>query len=601
MIVFHHSCSRFFVISYAVALAIVVGVLPSMASHGKQGVKQYIGIHGTCTDAAELAGECRSKWEKIAEDVHEIQGLSDSNQFSKIRLKKIAKIYTTLGQIERDSVPLQLQGEPLGVDLLHKAKSAMQMLLRVATKTRSTRDGRSLTEAALNKKKKTAAAREKAIKKIEKYMAEESYETGAKLLGKEHDKIHAYYIWLADSHRKAIDAQYRDVDKITGFYNDEVQLAANAQLVRHIDGHYPDVDKSISRIEAAQSQLVTRATCSVDGAEMSGPEALMFFFQEAQGLHLASLHCSALEWSMLRRRRGRPEFGYDENESGRDLIWQFGSAANERYMAALAGLISADAARAEGAEAKQLYERYLVVVAPLLNRVAHGELKSACAKPLTDLLAKNSLFQISVEHYRESTSELLKWRNRVALSRAQNQAKAFPAVSSLVESYAKTSRACVPHLDGDIDRIMKLAPQHFHGQAVRTGKLLRLSSKSLLSPLSERLWVKVAAPSGLEAQVEALKADLMLQAEGSIPLTLEAAASIATAQENEVDQAGGTVNVVYLEAMIPRLATLPEQGIVMVDMGYPGDGSCLRDTMVRVEVTPSWVQHKHFFMELEVP
>jgi hypothetical protein len=93
-----------------------------------------------------------------------------------------------------------------------------------------------------------------------------------------------------------------------------------------------------------------------------------------------------------------------------------------------------------------------------------------------------------------------------------------------------------------------------------------------------------------------------LVSEQTPPLSLEAAVAVASAQQGDFEAAGGAIQAVYLEGLIPRLAVLPPAASPMVRLGDLPDASnqgiSLPHVLVRLQLTPAWVSHRYFFVEL---
>ena len=85
---------------------------------------------------------------------------------------------------------------------------------------------------------------------------------------------------------------------------------------------------------------------------------------------------------------------------------------------ALAALIEADTAPAAGPEVAALYVGYLQSAAPLVCQTTDEKLRTVLASALEKLAAKAPDLARDVANYRAATTESLRWRERVAATRA---------------------------------------------------------------------------------------------------------------------------------------------------------------------------------------
>ena len=105
----------------------------------------------------------------------------------------------------------------------------------------------------------------------------------------------------------------------------------------------------------------------------------------------------------------------------------------------------------------------------------------------------------------------------------------------------------------------------------------------------------------VSAELARLQQDLLITAQQPA-LSLESAAAIDAAQHGNFVAAGGAVKGFYLEGLIPRFAALRPEAQQLVAIGplpvEVSPNAFINHVLVRLDVAPAWVQHKHFFLPL---
>ena len=284
----------------------------------------------------------------------------------------------------------------------------------------------------------------------------------------------------------------------------------------------------------------------------------------------------------------------------------------------LANLIAADAARATAEQASPLYFDYVQALSgPLLLVSDRAALVSAVQPALRQLAAKDQILDFEVRAYEESTSELLRWRRRVARARATDlQAKHPDLLTNFTDAVrsrlgepgllADSAPASHVALLGAAPKVVARLQRELIGKPCATGNVVGLGGGKAIGRYSGRMYVRLSFPISprQQAEVAALRKQLLVTDESSA-LSLDAAAVIAGADQDCYERVGGIVQEVYLEPLLTRFATLSDRTLSLTPPdSMPGEPLSLdlrSHVLARCDLAPRWVQHECFVVELEAP
>jgi hypothetical protein len=285
-------------------------------------------------------------------------------------------------------------------------------------------------------------------------------------------------------------------------------------------------------------------------------------------------------------------------------------------VAALVSLIEADAEQAAEGEVRERYAAYLPVVA-LLAAVSEDNALTAAALPALERLAQRSADLVGqIESYRAATDDLLRWRRRTAASYAKVHAPKFPALSDKLAEAVGTDnnlRTMFPETTGRSSAcglvqpapvVMEALSAKLVGQTVATPPLVgtATSQRMVASACRSRDFVQLAVKDALQSELALLRAELLL-GDSAEPLTLAAAAAVATAQRGDLVAAGGRIDSMTMEALLRRFAELSPLAWPVAANGSPPvepvGSNPLRQVMFRCGIEPDWLQHEYFFVNVD--
>jgi hypothetical protein len=526
--------------------------------------------------------------------------------------KQFSDAHVSLRRLKRLALDLQIQGETAGIDFAMRADEMLQQWNDALNAFKNN----PANAAQINKIRQSVPVQHQkanlALQNAQKLVREQQWLKAYLYLEGIFDEVTFYTAFLSASESAALLTDYqRLLPEISSMRHRQLRAQVQSKLEQAGAPLVPDTQTLLAAVTAATSTLQSAPTADVDGQSLSGPQCLDSFARQWQGVHLKALRCRAIDWA---RRLTVPQLNYlpvpeSPNRVDADRYRDF----CDQMVSGLAGIVAADAHRATAGEAAQLYPQYLTVLGKMLPRMADDRLETAVGSALEQLAAKSPELASQVTAYRAATDELLRWRERVAEEEAGAHDGQFP-VSTPVLEQAFGSRTgyrglVVPQQTGfDEARLFGHCPEvliggadQIVGRSVRVGDIAALQGGQMgVAMYAHRHYATLPLPVLAEA-VESLQRDL-LASEQAPPLSLAATVALASARQGDYRAAGGTVQTVYIEGLVPRFAVLPPAALPMTRLGpleaIRNEGVVISHVLVRLQLVPAWIRHRYFFAEL---
>jgi hypothetical protein len=289
------------------------------------------------------------------------------------------------------------------------------------------------------------------------------------------------------------------------------------------------------------------------------------------------------------------------------------AAYQEKLAKGLADLVRADATRVPPEGAVDLYERYLTELARLALLGDRARLQPILEPALAELAAKNPALKVEVDAYTLATSELLRWRRRVATASCRQRLKTSPTVSNLLQEVARRRNAAgLVNDEGVIAHaaLLDAAPlvlarwrETALGRQTTATAVTGLGGGKSISRYDMRAYSRFTLPvsSALDNETRALKKSLLL-APGRRPLSFDATLAVVSAEEGCYPFVGGAVSECYLEPLLTRFMLLSDKSVGLLPLGTLPTEPVLFDlrphVLARFDLTPSWVGHECFVVDL---
>ena len=191
-------------------------------------------------------------------------------------------------------------------------------------------------------------------------------------------------------------------------------------------------------------------------------------------------------------------------------------------VAGFVGLINADTGRINPDDVQKTYVRYLVALAPLASNANGEQFDSSIQGALDGLAAKSPTFAPSLSAYKASTTDLLRWRNRVAVERTQAQItkdtpieqklqQVFGLRDSYVGLYGSKPQEHEPLIYDAAPMILRPAPTQLINQSVSIGRIAGMPGGTRgIGRFYEGVYLIVSRPNKLEKNVDELRTELMV-------------------------------------------------------------------------------------------
>jgi hypothetical protein len=522
---------------------------------------------------------------------------------------QLHRTYALIAQLDRLGKQLLILGETAGEDLLLRTKQyRLDLSTVVATMkanpqvvARANRDQSALI--------RTATRHQNSLKSIGAIARRGEWEQAGNELYAIVDELSAMAMWYPRGTHDAVVKPFQSARETVDTQLTRRRVAAVQQgLGQTIEARMVNLDTLVGRVRDAAGQVRTGGSADLDGEMLNGPQLMERFGRQWRETRVVAMQC----WALNASRRGATQ---GSSWSAVDQMMSQLSRFDQQMAAALVSLIEADAEQVVETQVRELYAAYLSVVAQLVAMSPDDALTSAALPALERLAQRSAALVGEIEAYRTATDDLLRWRRRTAESYAKVHAPQFPTLDDkLLEAiradahlrnlFPETAgRAAACGLGQPAPVLMEALSANLVGQNVTTPPLIgtATSQRFAASSCRNRQFVQLAVKDALLSELELLKAELLLS-DSAEPLTLAAAAAVATAQRGDLVAAGGRIDSITMGSLLRRFAELSPLAWPLAASGSPPvepTGSRpLRQVMFRFGMEPAWLQHEYFFVDL---
>jgi hypothetical protein len=376
-----------------------------------------------------------------------------------------------------------------------------------------------------------------------------------------------------------------------------------------------------------------------------GPSLMKKFASQWADTQMRGMRCQALDWMIENTfPSGAATTEKTEWQAQNKSLLENHQEYTKKMAELVAALIEADVVRATPEEAEQLYPEYLKSISPLLAlsdldiaaKAARGRAAETDAsfrgrveEALAKLADKSERLAASVAAYDLATSDLLKWRSRVAKARAAKTQQGYLALDlALQRAASRSSNELERLLTDDKSQLNTLAIQTFarvptnfiSGKIVGEKVFVRdgIGSRAaaaypVMTRLSKRTYAGFQGdPQWIADAIARLESDLLLNPQRPVPLTLEAQLAIASARRGDIQEAGGRIDAMLIESVITRQTSLTPRdwgmiriGDLIVEESKDSRNSDqdprlerLKQVQARFAIKPLWLRHEYFYVDL---
>jgi hypothetical protein len=556
----------------------------------------------------QLVAEADTLYRGLRESIGEWQAKVSNSQLRQVKPGQVVEAYAKMLQLGRVAGRLIILGEPAGMDYQFRARQAQQELSQLINAF----DGLPGVQEQINRA--FAAIRREAEKsasilpKVQKLSQAGQLDEAETMFYKAFDPLESKGVWYKlETRRPVMEKFWQTQEQLDRALRESRQKEARDALTKARQAKTPNFSQLLAQLRQATAAIRQNGKAEVGGQSLTGPQVAAQFCQQWQQAQQAALACRALDWART------TQLSANDLAQLTDQQAQFSRDATP----ALAELVQAEAAHAQAADAKSLYREYLTVLAPLANLPADAAAPTAWDKALEQLIAKSPPLAAEVAVYRGATSELLRWRKRTAEAYTRARKAQSPPLEDVylqgIRSSGETAGLLLPsatntsqtELSSPAPNVMPMAAKKLLGQrAMVTGLIGNTEAKSTVSRYRQRCFASFALPEPLAKEVAALEADL-LATKTAAPLTLEAAAALASARRGDLAAASGEIQGIYMEALAPLFAAPPPIAANLIPLGpLPGEAignDPLVQMVVHFDLKPLWVQQDYFFLQVQAP
>ncbi len=341
------------------------------------------------------------------------------------------------------------------------------------------------------------------------------------------------------------------------------------------DQQMPNYAELLVQVGAATTAATAGRKFDDAGQALDGPQALEMFLGRWQDLHFKILHVRAMDSALA---------NFNSLPAGASTTGPYGKFEQD-IVAALVALIDADAAKADQVAAR--HAAYVHALAPALSLTAGDSFTQQFQAALDRLADKSPSRAADVDTYRRATSDLLRWRARLA---AAERAAAEPR-QAVATSFKCALIAPAPTV------LRNLSAELLGNPTVGENLVGTPASQRATGALAkDESYCVVRLDSRLQGASASLRAALLC-ADSTEPLNLEAAIALLRAERGDLAAVGGTVKRIEIESFVPLWAHADIWGLTRLD-GQP-DLRRADEVQLRIELEPRWYYQTHAFVKIE--
>lgn len=586
-------------ICFSAAVLVMLGMQSVLAQTSSKNPFEYVSPHATVPEAAEI-------WKQVNETDKSLRAVLEKiAKDATPDAKQVAQASVHVRQLGRYVERLQQLKEPAAIDLSFRKSVYYQSLLTTITRFWGVPASTPVRQRVVTGLARSEKQRIQTLQKI----AQESQTdppAAEKQLDKLMDEVYATAGCLSPEESKPINIP---IDECAGIVNSAMGGARSARTRAVFEEEMTRYLKEFQTLVAQTEQAVTQGCkTEVEGAALAGPEALQALIKKWSLAHVGIQRAATLAAnrnaatgysdSFSSSGGGQPE---DDSFSGP------ASEAHDRMLKAVLAFVGTDLASPQG---KEKYPHYVRILAELSARYDFAPWQGEAEKTLMTAATKLGTIE-QVLAYNQATTDLLRWRARAASARTKKLAATYPRITDKARSLLSSNEQKVglypkdrslPVLTKAGPELAPIVQQAFDAANVHVGQVRRLDGdKPLWMSRLDGNWYTMTTIAFSDVSRQRLESDLQL-ATFPAPLSIEPAAALYALRAGDCEAVGGAVGGVTFEGALSRMAKLPEIAGQLVPLGSiylaAERNDPLSNLILRFELKPTWLQHKHFVEEL---
>jgi hypothetical protein len=568
--------------------------------------KLGIEVHGAAS--VELQKICETNYATITESLLNFGEQVQAKQAGRISAGKLGEVNLQLFALERAAEKLTFLGETAGVDFSLRAQKQRAFFNRVLQRYEADPAAAKAITQARKAAAKQQPARTKQIATIAKLVADQNWQRAETELIQSLDQFRKLAPAVGGT-KTGIYQQYKDVrGQVEGAARNIRREAGRAALAKRAAEEAADFSQLTRQVNDWAAKLRTTAAVEIEGTARSGPECLTQALAKWEAAQSITAHHLALTW--LAQEGTGSGSSYADSDSLDDAtrkIMDDYEATAAQMETALVAIILADATRATQGDVSGLYVAYLKALPPVVAR-GSSQLEAACNSALDKLLQKATGVGIQADTYAAATTDLLRWRNRVATARGAaaqkgyaNAATQFRQVATETDDragfYRRNDRQPA-RLNASVSEVLPSVASQLVDAKIQSTDFWALGENRPLINLFQPDCYATATRLDTTEALQQLESDLQVD-EANPPLTLQAAIAIHGAEQGRFERLGGKVSAVTVESLTTRLITLPTTTGVLFRLGdlrMVSRTGLASHLVLRYDLSSEWGQNQYFFV-----
>lgn len=552
-------------------------------------------------ETADLIQKANALYQKGVETIEGYEKYADEKSFNKIQPAAVGKTYAELMELTEFGETLKAMGEPAGYDYIERFLLLDKRIGKVVAAYRS--DPKLDARFGDDYLRGVIAKEEPTLQKLADLPSPTKLDEIRTGYFQMRQRINQYAVWYFG--RNFVDQvmlQTQQFDRHREWYR-LVGQRYNEQFVEKLNATKPDLNSLIEQAQKAAEEIDQTGQATWDGAKIPPHQWLEKFTARWEQSYLAAVQSLGYEMAAvvsLTKALEDPE-GWQLNSNL--TVQKFYPAVEAIVTAHVNRLVTANFSDADVRAAYASYVKTLARVIALTRNFEDPDMKSPAelmatySRLLGEFAEASPSLAAEVRAYDAATSDLLRWRARVAKQTAEKIGQPYETASYMAE--------LVTEVDGPKilqEVTTELADKNVKathwGLAQEQGLSQTALSESLYYCLDKGDWQEQ-----LQQEIDALKSDLLVTA-GQRPLTLTAELALVTAERGDWEEVGGQVGSLLCQAAVPTMIAadgnswgtypLNRFWIVPDSLVWTEAG---RWVWLRCELKPHWIQHKYFCLQ----
>ena len=553
-------------------------------------------------------------YEKAEQRDQQIRAAIDKCQKGKsIEVAVINGLIRDINALKSYSSRIQFYGEPAGSDWQYRCMVYEKTWQDLSQKFSSQNNG-NIHDLAVSKLDKTQKTRLSTLESIRKLLDQEKIYEAEEKADAMWDQALAVGGFLPIPSREAYFRPCEDASGLVRSKTNPDRLKVGKEIIeKEANAALNSYQKLTSDAKDAARQIAASGIATIGSQKMNGPDAVLAIAVNWKLENISLQRAAVLQRSIPYEGTGRV---IGMNKTNRVDEWQAtAEKLTSDLQTAIREIIDADAKKLKGRDASNNYMLYLKILGPLASRCREGHWTDSLHDALSRL-AKSADASEEMQAYDEATSDLLRWRGRVAKQQAQAMSTKFPPLGqTCATKLAKTKENIglfmtetmpvdIPWLKHPIPQLAPLLGTNLNELAVSTQNVMRLDTDKnavWMSRLDRNVYCRVQGEILASEMAKRLATELMID-DLHPPLTIRAAAAAMSAERGDYDSLGGKLSSPVLEATTARFVNLPLSASPIIPFdSIVGGGQghlALESLTIRCNLAPEWIQHRYFFTKL---